>query len=79
VTCKDVASFILEYLENELDEATRERFEQHLSICPNCVRYLAHYRATITAGREAFQEPSGTLPPEVPEDLVRAILAARAR
>jgi anti-sigma factor RsiW len=75
VTCKDVASFILEYLENGLDRTTRTRFEHHLAICPNCVRYLAHYRATIAAGRDAFQEPSGTLPPEVPEDLVRAILA----
>jgi anti-sigma factor RsiW len=77
VTCKDVASFILEYLENELDAATRARFEYHLSICPNCVCYLAQYKATIAAGHEAFREPSGALPPEVPEDLVRAILAAR--
>jgi anti-sigma factor RsiW len=77
VTCKDFASFILEYLENELDGTTRATFEQHLSICPNCVRYLAQYRATIAAGRGAFQAPSGTLPPDVPEDLVAAILAAR--
>jgi anti-sigma factor RsiW len=77
VTCKDFASFILDYLESDLDGMTRATFEQHLSICPNCVQYLAHYRATIRAGREAFNEPSGTLPPEVPEDLVRAILAAR--
>jgi anti-sigma factor RsiW len=77
VTCKDFASFILEYLENELDGTTRATFEHHLSICPNCVRYLAHYRATISAGREAFREPSDALPLEVPEDLVRAILATR--
>jgi len=79
VTCQDVASFILEYLENELDGTTRAMFEQHLSVCPNCVRYLAQYQATIAAGREAFQEPGGAVPPQVPEELVRAILAARAR
>jgi anti-sigma factor RsiW len=79
VTCKDFASFILDYLENELDGPTRAKFEYHLSICPNCVRYLAHYRATIAAGRAAFEQPSGALPPEVPEDLVRAILAARGQ
>jgi anti-sigma factor RsiW len=77
VTCRDVASFILEYLENELDGTTRATFEQHLSICPNCVRYLAQYQATIAAARKAFQEPSCTLPP-VPDDLIRAILAARS-
>ena len=75
VTCKDVASFILEYLENELDVTTRGTFEQHLSICPNCVRYLANYRATIVLGRAAFREPFTALPAVIPESLVRAILA----
>jgi anti-sigma factor RsiW len=77
VTCEDFASFILDYLENELDGTTRATFEHHIAICPNCVRYLATYRATIRACREAFQASSGTLPPVVPEDLVRAILAVR--
>jgi anti-sigma factor RsiW len=76
VTCKDVASFILAYLENELDGATRAAFEQHLSTCTSCKRYLAQYEATIAASRTAFRE-SGVLTSEVPEVLVRAILAAR--
>jgi len=79
VTCKDFASFILDYLENELDGTTRATFEYHLSVCPNCVRYLAHYRATVAAGRDAFHERSGSVPDDVPEDLVRAILASRGR
>jgi anti-sigma factor RsiW len=78
VTCKDVASFILEYLENELDGTTRAMFEQHLSVCPNCVRYLAQYQATIALGRQAFQS-YGTPPPLVPEDLIRAVLVAGRR
>lgn len=77
MTCKDFASFILDYLEHELDGTTRATFEKHLIVCPNCVRYLANYEATIAAGREAFREPAALLPPDVPEDLVRAILAAR--
>jgi anti-sigma factor RsiW len=76
VTCRDFASFILEYLEDELDGTTRATFEQHLTICPNCVRYLAQYLATIVSARKVFQEPSGTLPP-VPADLIRAILVPR--
>jgi anti-sigma factor RsiW len=76
VTCKELASFILEYLENELDGTTRATFDQHLSICPNCVRYLAHYRATIALEQNAFREPSTALPAVIPESWVRALLAA---
>jgi predicted anti-sigma-YlaC factor YlaD len=76
VTCKEFASIIPEYLENELDGRTRAAFEQHLAICSNCLRYLTNYQATIVIGRKAFQVPAATLPPIVPEDLIRAILAA---
>ena len=61
MTCKDFVSFILEYLENELDGTTRATFEHHLAICPNCVRYLANYQATIAAGREAFVHATETV------------------
>jgi len=54
-------------------------FDHHLTLCRNCVRYLAQYRETIAAGRAAFQDPEAAVPADVPEDLVRAILAARQR
>jgi len=76
VTCKELASFILEYLENELDGTTRATFDQHLSICPNCVLYFAHYRATIALAQNAFRDPSIVLPAVIPEVWVRALLAA---
>jgi anti-sigma factor RsiW len=77
VTCRDFASLIVEYLENELDATSRATFEQHLGVCPNCARYLAQYRATIVAARTVFQEPPGMLPP-VPDVLMRAILVPRS-
>jgi anti-sigma factor RsiW len=77
VTCREFASFISDYLVGELPRADRLQFERHLAACPNCDRYLAQYRETIAAGRAAFADPDGELPPEVPEELVRAILAAR--
>ena len=77
MTCREFASFISDYLVGELPRADRLQFERHLAACPNCERYLAQYRETIAAGRAAFADPDGELPPEVPEELVRAILAAR--
>ena len=56
-----------------------EKFERHLSRCRNCTEYLAQYRATIDAGRAAYQDESATLPADVPEDLVQAILASWRR
>jgi anti-sigma factor RsiW len=79
VTCREFASFIMDYLSGELARADRVGFERHLAVCPNCERYLAQYRETIAAGRAAFADPDGALPPEVPEELVRAILATRQR
>ena len=77
MTCREFASFISGYLIGDLPRADRLQFERHLAACPNCERYLAQYRETIAAGRAAFADPDADLPPEVPEELVRAILAAR--
>jgi len=63
----------LDYLEGQLDTNTRARFEEHLTVCADCVRYLSQYRAALRAGRGAFDE----LPATVPEGLVRAILDAQ--
>lgn len=77
MTCREFASFIMQYLSGELPESTRGAFEEHLALCPNCVRYLAQYRATLLAGKDAFDEPDAPVPVAVPDDLVTAILAAR--
>jgi anti-sigma factor RsiW len=74
VTCQQFVEFTAGYLEGELPADARRHFDEHLAICPDCVRYLAQYRDTIKVGRLACED---ALPPDVPEDLVRAILAAR--
>ena len=53
----------------------RVEFERHLSVCPSCVAYLETYERTIALARTSSDEP---VPEDVPESLVRAILAARA-
>jgi hypothetical protein len=47
------------------------------SLCINCRRYLASYRATVKLSKRAFDEDDANVPSQVPEDLVKAILAAR--
>jgi anti-sigma factor RsiW len=74
VTCRDCAEFLADYLSEELASDVRATFERHLTRCPNCVTYLEQYRATIEAGKAAFADQDAD---DFPEELVRAILAAR--
>lgn len=79
MTCREFAEFMADYLSGELPAETQTEFERHLSICPNCRVYLDGYKTTVKLGRTAFADPAAELPPAVPEELVRAILAARPR
>lgn len=79
MTCREFADFMADYLSGELPADVRARFEHHLSVCTNCVKYLAGYQGAITLGKGAFgDDDAAEVPPDVPEDLVRAILTARA-
>ena len=45
--------------------------------CPSCITYLDTYRETIRLGKAVCADPEGPVPEDVPDQLVRAILAAR--
>jgi len=79
VTCRELADFIADYLSRELPAPIRDAFDRHLTLCPNCRRYLASYEATIALGKAAFDDENAAVPADVPEELVRAILDARKR
>lgn len=74
--CREFTDFLMAYLDDELPAETRGSFEFHLHECQSCVNYLESYRATVALGRAACAEDA-ELPDDVPEGLVRAILAAR--
>jgi hypothetical protein len=78
VTCREFADFMGDYLSGELPPALRGRFDYHLTLCINCQRYLASYRETVALGKQAFADADAALPADVPEELVKAILAARS-
>ena len=78
--CRELAEFILHYLEGELDAETRERFERHLSRCANCRRYIAAYKTTVDLSQRAFDDEQATAGNTgAPEDLIQAILSSRRR
>lgn len=77
MTCREFADFIIDYLEGDLAPEQTALFERHLVRCPNCPEYLRQYRATIEAGRLAFPDPDASVPSDVPEALIQAILEAR--
>jgi anti-sigma factor RsiW len=76
--CRDFVEFLLEYLDGALGEAERRVFEGHVEQCPACVTYLDTYRETVRLGSRVCA-PDDEVPPDVPEELVRAILSARPK
>lgn len=78
LTCKELDEFIVDYLENVLPERERRRFQLHIRLCGDCRRYLEAYQRTVAlVGQTAFHELEEPVPERVPEELVKAILAAR--
>ena len=79
MTCREVIEFLMDYLSGELPSDQRAAFDEHLGECPECVAYLKSYQETVALGKEVFRHPDEEVPDDVPEDLVRAILAARRK
>jgi predicted anti-sigma-YlaC factor YlaD len=74
VSCNDVADFLMDYLDGTLPFAQRMTFKLHLSLCPDCRRYIDSYKKTIQISRLAHTSPELSNPPE---DLIQAILKSK--
>lgn len=80
MTCREIADFLMRYLDGELSAVEHQAFEAHLFVCPPCVAYLDTYKQAVRLGQAALRAEDEQDPCQsVPEELVRAILAARAR
>ena len=52
IVCREAVELVTDYLEDDLSQAQRRRFEAHLAYCPDCPEYLAQMRAIVAlAGR----------------------------
>jgi anti-sigma factor RsiW len=79
MTCRELLDFLDDWVSGDLPRDVRGRFDGHLGGCAECVAYLGSYEDTIRLGKAAFGPPDDPVPADVPEGLVRAILAARDR
>lgn len=77
LTCAQFDQFISDYLEACLPQKQRKIFERHLGMCPKCRDYLRAYQSTIELERNVLTTSDAPPPEDAPEDLIRAILAAR--
>jgi predicted anti-sigma-YlaC factor YlaD len=77
MTCREVLEFLNEYLDGNLPLRQRLVFEVHLRLCRACRDYLDGYRKTIHASRTALRTQDRAIDQPLPDDLVKAILAAR--
>ena len=77
LTCREFDGFMVDYLDGALPAGQRRKFDLHLRLCPDCRRYLEAYKQTIVLTEAVFCESNTPVPEDVPEDLVKAILAAR--
>ncbi len=78
MTCAELDGFLVDYLDGTLPRSRRRVFALHLFLCRECRAYLERYRRAIAMGQAVLEDPTA-VSGDVPEDLVRAILAARRR
>lgn len=79
MNCHEFIEFLWRYTEDDLAPVERVTFDDHLARCPHCVKYLHSYQETIRIGKVALLPSEGAVPAEVPEDLIKAILASRLK
>jgi anti-sigma factor RsiW len=79
MTCRELVDCLGDYVAGDLSPGERARFDAHLRACPECVAYLASYRSTLELEKLAFDHPDDPVPGSVPEELLRAVVAARRR
>ncbi len=72
VRCVEFVDDVTEWMEGGLTDDERLLLEEHLSICPNCTRYLDQLRGALAILHDADQAV-GESPPAAARD---ALLAA---
>jgi anti-sigma factor RsiW len=79
MTCGELSGFLDDHLDGSLPPPARKTFDAHLGECPECAAYLRSYATTIRLAKATADPPNAPIRDDVPEALVRAILAARTK
>lgn len=78
LACGEVITFLFEYLDEGVPAQRRLEFDRHLAICPSCQNYVDSYRETLRLVQRSAALDEAEIP-EVPQELVDAILEAERR
>jgi anti-sigma factor RsiW len=76
LSCREATDFLMAYVDGELPEPVRREFDLHLGVCSHCRTYLQSYKQTVAMGKAACRCDHAEASEQMPEDLVKAILAA---
>ncbi len=76
ITCRELVDFLMDYSDGALAPEQSAAFEKHLAVCPPCVAYLKTDQQAVCLGKSVCADDDHAAH-DVPEELVRAILAAR--
>ena len=77
ITCREFEAFVLAYIDGDLTQKQLTIFNLHLKMCRECREYLAAYQRTMELTSATALNTETFDSSEVPEDLVKAILAAK--
>ncbi len=69
LTCREFVELVTEYLEGALPAGDRQRFEEHLALCPGCETYLGQMRQTVALLGQVTEE---SLAPDAQDALLAA-------
>lgn len=76
ISCREAEEFIDRYLDGELSAIQNLKFRLHIALCVECQEYLRAYKTSRSLAKSSMERDAGETGP-MPDDLVRAILAAR--
>jgi len=62
MTCRELTDFLLAYVDRELPDDVRRRFDTHVATCPECAAYLGSYEATVSSRRRRSAVPTTACP-----------------
>jgi len=79
MTCREVTDILDRYLDGDLPKRQRLFLNVHLMVCSDCRNYLHAYRQTIRAAKTLALTPDDPPPADMPEELVKAVLASRPK
>jgi anti-sigma factor RsiW len=75
LTCRELIGRLADFSCGDLPAAEARESKRHLTRCESCAGYWRSYRTTVALARAAYANRNAG-PPEIPEELVRGILAA---